>query len=95
MFLDDELLMLGRNCELTEEAIRECVGKMINVSFANLSNRLNGNKDDVSIIAGFKRVNKTWQIVAEKLDKEGRGFIKRNGFQLFVESNPEFKCIFF
>ena len=95
MFLDEELLKLGRNFDLTEENIRECVCEMITVSFANLINRLNGNKDEQSILAGFKRVNKTWQMVAEKLDNEGKGFIKRNGFKLFVESKPEFKGIFF
>lgn len=95
MFLDDELLMIGRSSDLSEENIKRCVGKMINVCFANLQSRLGNNKTEQSIIAGFNRVNKTWQMVADKLSEEGKGFIKRNGFQLFVESKQEFKGIFF
>lgn len=95
MFLDDELLMLGRNVELTEENIKECVGKMINVCFNNLSKRLEGNKTDQTIRTGFKRVNKTWQMVADKLNTEGRGFMKIDGFKIYVESKPEFRGVFF
>lgn len=95
MFLDDELLELGRSCDLTENGIKECATKMMNVSFANLAKRFYGRTDNNTILMEFKRVNKTWQMVANVLAKEGRGFIKIDGFKLFVESKPEFKGIFF
>lgn len=95
MFLDEELLMIGRSCDQTEKSIIDCVSKMINVSFQNLNKRLEGNKTDTSIMSGFRRVNKTWQMVADKLESEGISLVKREGFRLYVESKPEFKNVFF
>ena len=95
MFLDDKLLQLGRNNELTDEGIRECVGLMLNACFDNLQKNINSKSPEQAIKASFKRVNNTWKMVANKLDSEGRGFVKETGFQIFVESKPEFKGIFF
>lgn len=95
MFLDDELLQIGRSVELTDEGMRKSISSMIKVCFESLHKQLNGKRDELSIKANFKRVNNTWIKVCTKLDKEGLGFAKINGFQLFVEQKPEFKGIFF
>lgn len=95
MFLDDKLLQLGRNNDLTDEGIKECVGLMINACFDNLRKNISRKSHEQAIRASFKRVNNTWKIVANKLESEGRGFIKEDGFKIFVESLPEFAGIFF
>ena len=77
MFLDDKLLQLGRNNELTDEGIKECVGLMINACFDNLQKNISSNSPEQAIKANFKRVNNTWKIVANKLESEGRGSLKR------------------
>lgn len=93
MFLEDELLQIGRNTELTEKGIYDGINSMIKACFANMS-RIVGNKSyNASIIASFKRVNKTWIKVAEILEKENKGFIKSDGFKLFIDSKDEFKGI--
>jgi len=95
MFLDDELLMIGRECDLTEESIFNSINKMINASFTNLLKRIGNSPSERQTRANFRRVNNTWYKVAEILEKENKGFVKKDGFQLFVESKPEFKDIFF
>ena len=96
MFLDDELLLIGRSVELNEKSINETISKMINACFANLNKNIEGKpRTNQTILSSFKRVNNTWIKVSKRLDKEGIGFVKTNGFQIFVESESEFKGLFF
>lgn len=95
MFLDEELLEIGRNTDLTKfDSVKKSIGKMIQICFKNLSEKINGNLDDKIILANFKRVNNTWMTIADKLESEGRGFIQRDGFKLVCKGNDEFKNLF-
>ncbi|MCX6232732.1 MAG: hypothetical protein NTZ33_14435 [Bacteroidetes bacterium] len=93
MFLDDELLEIGRNAKMTEESIKKAIDKMIKTVFNNLSDRINGSLDANVMISNFKRVNNTWKMVADSLKKEGRGFIRRDGFQDYIKASEEFKSL--
>jgi hypothetical protein len=96
MFLDEELLEIGRNADInTKEGVIEAIRKMLSLCFKNLSDNVGKNTTDIEIIkTNFKRINNTWKMVSEKLELEGKGFIKLDGFKIFVESE-EFKGIFF
>jgi hypothetical protein len=90
MFLDEELLEIGRNTGLTEDCINKSISKMVKVCFANLEKNLPKRSSDEMVISQFKRVNNTWKAVARILDHECLGFVKEDGFQLYVESKEEF-----
>lgn len=91
MFLDDELLQIARSSDLTKDSINKCIVNMLNACFNNMVNRTDDKSSQQVLIATLKRVDKTWEIVADKLIKENRGFIKRNGFRLFIENKEELK----
>lgn len=86
MFLDEELYQIGKNTKLTEKDVIKSVKEMIKLCFGNLSKNINNSLDEGVILANFKRVNKTWEIVADKLEEDGKGFIKKDGFKLIVDS---------
>lgn len=97
MFLDEKLLEVGRKFN-TSMAFDECkplISQMINICFDSLETNIKGNHNDAVILAQFKRVNNVWAKVAETLEKENKGFIRKDGFKAFVESKPEFAGIFF
>lgn len=92
MFLDDELLEIGRKADLsTYTSVNSACQKMLQVCFGNLVKNI--EKDFSLISANFKRVNKTWVKVARLLSSEGKGFVNEDGFRLFVEATPGFKGI--
>lgn len=93
MFLEDELLQIGRNTELTEKGIYDGVNSMIKACFANMGKIIGNKPDSQSIIANFKRVNNIWIKVSNTLINEERGFVKPDGFKLFINSKEEFKGI--
>lgn len=95
MFLDEQLLQIGRSTDMTNESAHKSISDMINACFSNLSKSIINHKDDGTILSNFKRVNQTWIDVAKMLDNEGKGFVKPDGFKIFVESKPEFQGIFF
>lgn len=96
MFLDEKLLKIGRGANLeTQQGISNAVSQMINACFENLSKSLEKHRDDQTILSNFNRVNKTWIGIAKILDDDGKGFIKIDGFKIFVEPREEFKGIFF
>jgi len=96
MFLDDELLLIARNTDdTTKEGLIDGISKMINACFTNLQEKIAGNLSNDVIISNFNRVNRTWMIVAARLEFEGKQFIRKDGFKRFVESKTEFKNVFF
>ena len=95
MFLDEELLKIGRETELTKEEMLKAISEMVKSCFNNLQKSTNEKMTDNNIVANFKRVNNTWNRVAEILEKENRGFLKKDGFKFLIENNPEFNGIFF
>ena len=95
MFLDEELLQTGRNTDVSDfDDVQESINFMIQACFNNLTNNLAGHLTDDAILASFKRVNNTFAKVAEKLELEGRGFVKKDGFEIICLSKPELKTIF-
>ena len=91
MFLDEELYQIGKNTKLTEKDVKKSVNEMIKLCFGNLIKNINDSSDEGVILANFKRVNKIWEIVADKLEKDGKGFIKKDGFRLIVNSDKNSK----
>jgi len=95
MFLDDELIEIGRKVLNTEESIGATISEMLQVSFKNLAERMGENPNVISIYANFKRVNNQFKTAVDTLEKENICFVKRNAFEIFVNTNPNFKGISF
>jgi hypothetical protein len=95
MFLDDELLQIGRNTDMTIASANESCSKMVQLCFKNLGKNITPTSSREVIVANFNRVNNTWRKVVTILDNEGLSFVKIDGFKNFVESEPQFKNIFF
>lgn len=93
MNLQENLLNIARNfdsnCEsdiLISDMIKEC--------FKSLSASLKSTYTDADIISQFKKVNNTWNKVANILQDEDIYVIKNNGFKGFCLRNEEFKNVF-
>ena len=96
MFLDEELLKIGRNTDINNwEEINKSVSEIIKKCFDSLSENISPKSSDKDILSQFKRVNNTWRSVAKKLEKENKGILKIDGFRLYVEQKTAFKNIFF
>lgn len=93
IFLDDQLIEIGRNAELTEKGIFNAVNKMSQACFLNLTKRIGENTNNKAVIAQFKRVNNTWKIAVDKLEKEGVRFVKRDGFEIILKEMKDLKPI--
>lgn len=87
MFLDDELLKIGREVDIDDrESVISAIKVMIQACFRNVSEGIAGDKSMPTIQTNFKRVNNTWIRVANQLEKEGKGFVNEDGFKMIVES---------
>lgn len=94
MFLDEELLQIGRNAPITEDGINKAIKEMVRTCFRDIHKRSTDQPIQV-MLASFKRVNNTWKKVAKILDDEKRGFIRIDGFEQLVRHNKEFEEINF
>lgn len=92
MFLEDELLQIGRNAELNEEGIKQACLEMIRACQKDLFKHKD-LKDEYSIRSTFRRIDNTFMSVANILKEEGRGFIKPDGFRIFINSMDETKIL--
>jgi len=95
MFLDEQLLAIGRKAEMTSEGIIDAIRKMINCCFSSMEQTINGRQNEILITRAFQRTNIIWRNVARKLREEGKGIIREDGFRDFVETRNEFKSIRF
>ena len=90
MFLDDKLLMVGRqyNPSMNFAEIKLLVIEMTNICFESIKHniKLYGHNGRDVILAQFRRVNNTWDKVAEILEKENKGFIQKDDFKALVEN---------
>lgn len=93
MFLDDQLLEIGRTVTVwsEEKEIFEAINKMIQACMGNISDNTPRKANEQALKSAFRRVNNTWRQVAEILEKEQRGVIRVDGFEAFVKSKEEFK----
>ena len=63
MFLDDRLLRIDREVELTDDGVLEGVSLMLGACFDNLSERTKGQTDLSVIQSNFRRVYNTLELV--------------------------------
>lgn len=96
MFLDEELLSIAYTVNtLDDKSILEGIKEMIGSCWGNIRASIQFRSSDAEILANFKRVNNTWMSVYDQLNETRTPFFKRDGFQLYIESKPEFKGVFF
>ena len=97
MFLDDQLLEIGRSVDFEDaDSIFKTTEKMIKACYDNLIEKVKDCREEKVIIAQVKRVIKTWELVADKLESEQISLIKREGFALLIKKRmPEiYKAIY-
>lgn len=92
MFLDDELYQIGSKVKADYsnhiEIIKEMVWCCMDRSSADLK-----HCNDSQLLPYFKRVNTSWNIAVDKLKKENKDFVKKNGFITFLYFNEEFNIL--
>ncbi len=94
MFLDDQLIEIGRNAKTdNEKGIFDAINKMSQVCFLNLTKNIKENTNNQNVIAQFKRVNNTWKLAVDELEKEGINFVKREGFEIILKGKKDLEPI--
>ena len=94
MFLDEKLLIFGRSVDIADEnSCGKAILEMVDACMDSIADHLHKDGNMEQAAKQFRRVNKTWEEVVDKLDSEGFRFVKREGFRIFVESKEEFKKI--
>lgn len=88
MFLDDELLALGRGFEINNKNCEDSFVKMMQACHKSLKENVKANSTDAHIVSQLNRINNTFKKAMNILKDEGRGFITEDGFKLFTESTP-------
>ncbi len=93
MFLDDELLQLGRQGHPNKNSrkLEKIETEMILACMKNLDVRVSNTKSSDVLVANFKRVDNTWKKVVHKLIPEGFTFTKPELFQAYIEGTGDFK----
>lgn len=88
MFLEDELLIIARKVNLTdEENIKSICLELSEKMFQNLFESVGDcSNDSTIIIANAKRINNTYNKVIEILNKENIIFLIPDGFKLLLEN---------
>lgn len=76
-----------------EDSIRDACNKMVNAGFDNIRDESKRNPADQNILAAFKRVNTVWNFTKNYADKNGKDFMKENGFKEFIIHNDDFKIL--
>ena len=94
MFLDEKLLELGRKTKLDRESIIKCITEMIRICLSDVTKNLPDKPTDAKVKTSFKRVNNTFMAVVDILRSENRGFVKRDGFETYVNIQAYFKGVF-
>ena len=92
MFLDDQLLEIGRKSKnLSIEEKNEVFGQMLQICFANIRKIGDENLTDAVCMSNLKRVHNTWNKVADILENEGINVIYVNEFKKYVEDTSQGK----
>jgi len=98
MFLDEELLLLGRtghSCKPVRK-LELIQAKMVIACMANLNKRINLQNDKPTsqiLIANFQRVSNTWDRVVAKLKGEGIMCFSPTAFKDYVKSEKDFNLV--
>jgi len=97
MFLDDELLLMGRNGKdyKSQSRLEKIQADMLNACMANLDLRINGDRKVTSnqLIANFKRVDNTWKKVVGILHSQKCTFFSMNDFERYIKGSGDFDPI--
>ena len=94
MLLSDTFQQIVDTVDIhSEESIRKACSDMINAGFNNISEETKRNPSDANVLASFKRINTIWNFTKKYADKNGRDFMKENGFREFILAKEEFKVI--
>jgi hypothetical protein len=92
MFLEEKLLQIARSADLeNEEDVQDSIIKMVNTCFENINQSVRNDQTLPAYQAQTFRVDRTWNKVATILEEEKRGFIKKDGFALFIRHQQENK----
>lgn len=79
----------------TEEQERAVLQVVVNMFLKKFSEDIRNSKEqtikDAKVI--FQRLCITWDFIAERLQKEGKPYLKKDGFRLLIQDKPEFKAI--
>ena len=90
--LSDRLLEIGMNTNLTNAEIVISVNEMAKECFNAIGKNNNQTIREMSI--DFRRVDNAWRWTAGKLEEQGMGFIKPEGFTILCKSKKEFEFLF-
>lgn len=89
-FLSDILYEIGSAVNMADEQnIIATIRAMVNACYEESKKQhklLEGKpKDQLADIAIFDRINLTFKLTVNKLNKEGKDFVKTNGYEEFVK----------
>lgn len=84
MFLDDQLYQIITTCDKTEEGYNKALRTMFSCALDSVTEKTKLDNSNDAIIAQFKRVNNIWIRVADRLEKEGKLGMNRDGFKKVV-----------
>ena len=93
MFLDDELYQIGKDANNSKDGILTAMSEMINKTFRTFQKQRNGSNDIRIIIKCFKRVNNSFILASNRLQKEGIKWFEQDLFKCYIEQIPELKSI--
>lgn len=100
MFLEDELYTVASKLTRVEllsddnTPILKVINDMLSICFKSIDSGISPDKMDATYIAQFKRVNNTWIKLHDRLEKENRNFINRDGFKNYILTLPYGSKIF-
>lgn len=92
MFLDDELYQIGSKVKADYsnhlEIIKEMVWCCIDRSKTELK-----ECDDSQLLPVFKKINTSWNLAVDRLNKANKKFVTKDGFVKFLYFGEEFKIL--
>ena len=92
MFLDDELYQIGSKVNADYGNHLDVIKEMVDCCFKRSSTDLK-HCNDSQLLPYFKRINTSWNIAVDKLNKENKCFVKKDGFITFLSLSDEFKVL--
>jgi hypothetical protein len=94
MFLDEKLYNAGLKIKPDYSNDIEIIKNMLWICIDESQTILTkGNYNDYELYPLFKRLNTSWNIAIDKLNKQGKHFVKKNGFIEYLLLNEDFKVL--
>lgn len=92
MFLDDELYQIGYKVDPDYKNDVAIIKEMVDCCLKRSSVDLK-HCNDSQLLPYFKRINTSWNIAVDKLNKENKHFVKKDGFITFLLLCDDFKIL--